>query len=357
MRVLLLAQFPPPYHGASIMNKIVIETLQKVHTCEFINISLSNELESLGKYSFCKIIKFFQIFFRILYAFFTNKYDVVYVTIAPVGSPFYKDAIFVLLSKIFNKNILIHMHGKGIFGAKKNIFLKHLYIIVLKKCFIIHLSKSLIKEIDWICDKYFVVNNGINDFYKETIKDIDIIYFSNIIKEKGIFDLLRAINEVKKEYNYLKIVICGKFLDFETKYEFERMINDLNISSNITFYEGLYGEEKQQILNRSKIFVLPTYYANECFPLSILEAMSAHSLVITTNEGAITDIIQNNINGLIVKKQNYLDIANRITYSLKNDSESKKMINNSYNKFVNAYTLKTFEKNILNVFNKIIKRR
>lgn len=47
--------------------------------------------------------------------------------------------------------------------------------------------------------------------------------------------------------------------------------------------------------------MFPTYYHNECFPLVLLEAMQHGLPCISTNEGAISDIVDDGVTGYIVE--------------------------------------------------------
>jgi glycosyltransferase involved in cell wall biosynthesis len=53
---------------------------------------------------------------------------------------------------------------------------------------------------------------------------------------------------------------------------------------------------------KSHIFVFPTFYYYECFPLVLLEAMQHALPVISTDEGGIPDIAETGITGYIVAK-------------------------------------------------------
>ena len=61
--------------------------------------------------------------------------------------------------------------------------------------------------------------------------------------------------------------------------------------SRIRYLGKRYGEEKERILGDADIFVFPTYYSNECFPLVLLEAMQHGLPCVTTEEGGIRDIV------------------------------------------------------------------
>jgi len=65
-------------------------------------------------------------------------------------------------------------------------------------------------------------------------------------------------------------------------------------------YEGAkYGRDKRLSLTGADIFVLPTYYPSECFPLVLLEAMQCGLPVVSTYEGGIPDIVEHGRTGYL----------------------------------------------------------
>ena len=70
------------------------------------------------------------------------------------------------------------------------------------------------------------------------------------------------------------------------------------------FYQK-YNNEKNQIFMESDIFVFPTYYANETFGLVNIEAMQFGLPIFIRI--AISDIVNNNVNGFIIKKKSLVN--------------------------------------------------
>ena len=118
---------------------------------------------------------------------------------------------------------------------------------------------------------------------KYSNEKLHFLYLSNFVPEKGAHLILDALRHIKKDNHHLfKLTLVGKFTDFKYK---EQLLNKIKEHKNleIDLHEGIYGDNKSIILNNCDIFILPTYFKNECFPLSILEAMSAESAIISTN--------------------------------------------------------------------------
>ena len=76
--------------------------------------------------------------------------------------------------------------------------------------------------------------------------------------------------------------------------------------------------------------------------------------VISTNEGAIPEIIEDGYNGYIVAKNNPVALADKIEYLINNPKLRHKMGKNGLNRYEERYTLEKFEHNFVNTMQKIL---
>lgn len=360
-KILSIIQLPPPVHGQSVMNKFVnksnlLNSSFKIKTISF----HFTDLKNMGKPSILKLIKMVKYFFKILKELIIFKPNLVYFTLSPIGFAFYRDVIYVLLLKIFRANILYHLHGKGINNAAKKPINRIIYKFIFKNTNVICLSEHLVRDIsDVFKGKAFIVNNGIEPVknIKETKSDkkkLQIIYLSNFTKTKGIYNFLEALKIVDRKNIDFEAKTIGKPFNVT-----EKDINDYlvqnNLSDKITNVGPKYGEEKIQILQNTDIFVFPTHYKNEAFPLVILEAMQFGIPIITTNEGGIPDIIDDSKTGYITNPHDFNEIANKIITLIKDKELRESMGKAAREKFQKKYMIQKFEKNLCHVFKEVLK--
>lgn len=64
--------------------------------------------------------------------------------------------------------------------------------------------------------------------------------------------------------------------------------------------------------------MLLTFYANECFSLVVLETMQHHLLVVSTNEGGISDMVKDGINGFVCERNDAVSLANSLSSIFRN---------------------------------------
>ena len=122
----------------------------------------------------------------------------------------------------------------------------------------------------------------------------------------------------------------------------------------VNYWGRRYGSEKDVFYKDADIFVFPTYYHNECFPLVILEAMEQGLPVISTNEGGIPDIIDNGNSGYTVEKNNPMALASAIELLIKDPELCISMGKAGRKLFEEKFTEEVFEKRMKECLEKAI---
>lgn len=327
----MIGPLPEPITGLSIANEMLKKGLQKKgHNVKIIDTNTDKEfsnLSSQGKFNFKKVFKSIFPLIKGSSEIIFKNYDVVYITPAQSYIGFLKYVPFIIVSKLKRKPVYLHFHGgfvrkmyDGLNINRKKILKKY-----FEKCNgIIVLGYSLEKMFEGIVPpkKIFVCENGVDSKYFLNIEDlkqkqksllkedvIEILYLSNLMKSKGILDLLKACVKLK-EMNYkFHLNIAGN-IEPELEIEFNKYKNFLGDS--LEYYGVVQGETKYELLKKSHIFCLPTYYPNEGQPISILEAMAMGCGIITTDQGGISDIFKNGINGIECYKKDSSSIVDSI---------------------------------------------
>jgi len=233
-------------------------------------------------------------------------------------------------------------------GLKKCIF----YCLVSRFSKGIVLSNSLKHNLTPFIDQgsIFCLPNFAQDYLYEEDKnlvndELRIFYLSNLMKEKGIICLLKALKNLEKYNIIYKAKIAGN-IDEKFSKEILQLLNELE---NTKYVGVVNGEAKKNLLKWGNIFVFPTFYKMEGQPISILEAMATKNVVVTTNHAGILDIFKDKVNGYLVKKNSIKSIQDILTYIAINKSEIEKIA--TYNKefFLENFTVNTFKKNLIKI--------
>ena len=115
------------------------------------------------------------------------------------------------------------------------------------------------------------------------------------------------------------------------------------------FHGKKHNEEKEAFFENADIFIFTTL--NETLGLVLLEAMEHALPCIATDEGGISDIVDDGKTGFIVSKRNANILADKIEYLLIHPEERMRMGKNGYRKFNDKFTLRKFEEPMADILN------
>jgi glycosyltransferase involved in cell wall biosynthesis len=136
-------------------------------------------------------------------------------------------------------------------------------------------------------------------------------YIGALAEIKGIENFIQAIPEILTEKNNFKFILIGDGPLMDKIKEFR----DANhLQENIILTGWINHNDLPRYLNEFKLLILPSY--TEGLPNVILEAMACGTPVITTNVGAIPDIIQDEHTGFIMDDNSEETIRINITRAL-----------------------------------------
>lgn len=360
-KLLCILHYSPPAHGASKVGDFIksSEKLKNKFDCKFIKIKSSDTIGDIGKINFKKIYFVLELFFKILFTILIFRPDKIYFTASIKGIAFYRDLLFSNIWKIYKLfrscEIFYHYHTKGIKEFVKNDRNKKLTRYFLKDINLVLLSPMLEADFEDVktYKKVLYLPNGVENSYnqnsfenyisKKDFSKINILYLSNMIKEKGYFEVVKLANENKeKDYHFH---FAGGWQNDNDKKEFFDFIKNNHLENIVTFHGFVNGDQKKELFEKSNIFIFPTRYKNEAFPLSVLEAFSYGLPVLSTDEGSIPFIIDEK-SGIVVNDLNNLNIE--FEEILENDIniETARYCRKRY---LENFSLEQFEKNLLEV--------
>lgn len=365
-RILFLGQFPPPYHGVSVINEIISTSkiINENYELICLPINSSSEIKDILNFSLKKLLIPFKILPKLLILKLNKKFSYAYFTITPLGIAFYRDALFVLFLKLFRVHFIFHLHGKGLKNFQKSsIFNWMLYYLVFRNSDVIVLSEILANDVDNLMKvRIHIVNNGIGETVHIEKKDfcdvpLKILSLSNLVASKGVIELINAVELLYNEgISNISVTIAGNEGDL-TYINLKDLVIEKNVEHLFNFIGPVYGDVKENLFRENNLFVFPTYYDREAFPLVLLEAMRLGLPIISADNGGIPDIIDDNINGFIIERKNTQQLKEKIKYFIDNPKKLEAMGKEAKKKYDQNYTSGNFEKKLLNVFKEVLQPR
>lgn len=164
-------------------------------------------------------------------------------------------------------------------------------------------------------------------FSNAPTNSISFIFVARLLREKGIFEYLKAAKIVKTKYPSAIFRVIGNF-DTENPGALKQDELKYYIDNNIVEYPG-FVDNVNEWITMSSIFVLPSYY-REGVPRSTQEAMAIGRAVITTDVPGCRETVVNGENGFLIPKWNIPILVESMEYFIENPNEVIRMGKKSY---------------------------
>jgi glycosyltransferase involved in cell wall biosynthesis len=128
---------------------------------------------------------------------------------------------------------------------------------------------------------------------------------------------------------------------------FNLKLQEIGLTNHVHYIGKKYGNEKDAIFSNSDIFVHPTL--NDCFPLVLLEAMKNSLPIVSTFEGGIPDIVNDNITGFLVPRNDASALAEKLELLISNPDLRLEMGKEGRKKFEKEFKLEKFEERLIEI--------
>ncbi|MBU2472981.1 glycosyltransferase family 4 protein [Patescibacteria group bacterium] len=307
--------------------------------------------------------KDFFAFFEVLGLLFQIKPDIIHVNSSKAGSIVgLAGWVYKLLSGkqiclIFTAHGWAFNEDRPKSQIKLIIFLSKLTALFYDKiiCVSEYDQKTALRNKIAPDDKLTVIHNGIDierisfltkeKAQKKLIGKVSPFVIGTIAEytnNKGLIYLLKAIKNIEDQDINVILIGSGENPDKEKLKSFIKKYNLKNIHL-IEFIDNA-----ASYLKAFDIFILPSI--KEGLPYTILEAMSAEVPVIATDVGGIPEIIENNINGILIKPKNHKLIKEKILYLINNPEIAQKLAKNARQKVKKEFTLEKMIEETKNVY-------
>jgi len=222
----------------------------------------------------------------------------------------------LIMKNLFKTKLIITAHGGDInnMANKGQFFFNQTRRILQRSDRIIavgeELKKTIISKFNISSEKIEVLSMGVDQsIFKPIPKEkaifnlkisqntFQFLFVGNIIKAKGILELLQAYALIKAEYDNVALHIIGAHENNSFFLEVNSLIKEKKID-NIYLHDPMPQTLIANWMNASDVLILPSY--TEGFGLVALEAMSVGTPVIGTKVGGLKYLLSNQA-GLLVE--------------------------------------------------------
>ena len=169
----------------------------------------------------------------------------------------------------------------------------------------------------------------------------DFVYMAKFEYGKGIYEIVKIMEEIKKTKPNFKLALVGDFTFKDEESKFFDKIKKCNLDDNIDCLGWLDGEQKYETIIRSKIFLYPSF-AGDTFSICLLEALSCGKQVVCYDVPFVKDNFNIRTvhkipvfkNKLFAKKA--IELLDEKKYNVKESIDFVKYNYSSWNEVANA---------------------
>ena len=259
---------------------------------------------------------------------FDRKIKIIQFSPSLLPVSLFRDSLFVIIAKIFNKKVVVFYRGWRIHIyeiIKNNFVIKCIFNFIFQKntkqitlgeffqkslhdLYSINAIENIEITTTAISKENIILSNHKNQSH------INVLFLARIEPLKGINEIIDSICKLKsinrlKDFKFTIVGYEGK----NSKgyiHEIQKILNKNKIGKDkVRFIGKLTGKDKFKIYSENDIYLFPSY--TEGCPTSVLEALASGLFCICTKVGSLPDII-NDKNGMLIDVKNTEDIVSRL---------------------------------------------
>jgi glycosyltransferase involved in cell wall biosynthesis len=293
MKLLVLAQTPPPVHGQSLAVQNLLNFLQlqpgwKVHHVE---LRLSRAVGDIGRWRAAKIISILRACGQTLGLFSRHGSLMIYYVPAPgKRGALYRDWLIMAFCRPFSRGLILHWHAVGLGSWLRQSATapeRWLTRLLLGRAAlaIIQTENGREDAATLGAQRCVVVPNGAPPVVGGKSRDqfssdrLEVLFVGLGCAEKGLFDALEGVRLANAHGLACRLTAIGAFIDPITREKWAQAAGD---PTGLARHLGFVSEaERDRLLCAADVFCFPSYYPHEGQPSVLLEAL-AHDLPIVT---------------------------------------------------------------------------
>ena len=248
----------------------------------------------------------------------------------------------------YEKNI-VYLHGTALMAQELQEVYKY-FIVVSDYVGNIFKRSNLLTP-----DRIKVLKNGIDyksfvqtisqeekralrEKYKIQQDDITIMFCGRTVKEKGIKELLLAFKNMKNRDNCKVVIVGNSNFANEVQTEYDKQLKEIakEVNDKVIFTGFIPNKELYKIHQIADIAVVPSMF-EEAFCLVVVEAMASGLPVITTDSGAIPEIVDDTCAFMIKRDEELIQNMTEKLELLSQDEELRRKMGQNGKKIAEKY--------------------
>jgi len=341
---------PPPVHGVAVMTGEVLAALEELdQLAGHVDTRDSRPLDTIGKLDFTNVwlgLRHAGALWRMLA---NRPAATVYLPLSQSTWGFLRDALLVGVAKLNRRKLILHLHGghlQDFYNGAPGLLRWLIRLVCRQASEAWALTPSLRQQFAGLVEDKRVrcVGNVVPDLGQPTSDGarasdgLRVLYLSNLLPEKGCFDLMAALRLLGPACSGWEVRLAGPATPaVESRLRDEsRALADHGVA--VELVGPVSGQEKVDQYRWADLFVYPSYYGFEGQPLVLLEALSAGLPIVSTLHAGIPDTVRDGIEGVLVPPGKVEELAEAML-DLAGDGEvRKRYAKAARERFVSSYS-------------------
>ena len=256
---------------------------------------------------------------------------IVQVNPSLIPVPLFRDGLVILMAKILGRKVIVFFRGwklHFLHRLQHRSFARWLFRSVYGRCDVaIVLANRFREDLSDLIEPPGGIHVTTTMYRLEDVvpavdrrgKIARFLFLGRIVEKKGVAELVDAIRLTHERGYSFEFVFVGHGARRGIVEAYEERVRECGLAHSVRFLGRLTGHEKFRQYAGADVYVLPSW--SEGCPTTALEALGSGLFVISTDVGALAEIIDERQNGRIVRQRDANDLAGRMAWAIANIEE------------------------------------
>ena len=365
VKVLVVGQTPPPYHGQAItLARLVASPMDRVELYH-VRMAFSTSMDDVGRLRPGKLWHLMGLVGRILWLGASRRFDILYYPPAgPNRIPMGRDIALLLATRWLFRKTIFHMYAAGLsdlyprLGAPARWLYRRAYYYPDA---VVRIAAGTPEDGRALHARHeFIVPNPADDG-SQTLgpnraaparrnRATHLLYVGTVCRSKGVLVLLDACRRLRDRGVEARLCVVGSFQPAAFETDVRQAIRDRGLDGSVVLCGQLTGDKKWDRFREADIFCFPTFFESEALPCVVLEAMTFGLPVVTTRWRGLPSVIDHGSNGFLTKIGDAEAVATHLE-RLSTDPELRARMGAAGRaKYLREYTTARFIERMAHVF-------